>query len=100
MGLGHALEQVAGHVGQVRQLLDLTVQVAQQGFGAHAFAHPAFKEGLCGVPQVQVRVQLTAQAFDVEQGLLQQYQLWLHFHVEASRGLEQAHQYLAEGNIL
>ena len=44
-------------------------------------------------------VEIATQALDVEQGLLQQHQLWLDFHVEAPGGLEQAHQHLAEGNI-
>jgi hypothetical protein len=88
--LGHALEQVTGHVGQVRKLFELALHVADQGFWADAFTHPALKERLRGVPQIEVRVQLTAQAFDVQQGLLQQNELRLHFHVEAARGLEQA----------
>ncbi|MNW19602.1 hypothetical protein D3C71_2196630 [compost metagenome] len=52
-----------------------------------------------GVPQVEVRVQLAAEAFDVQQGFLQKNKLRLHFHVEAPCGLEQAHQHLTEGNI-
>ncbi|MOA52856.1 hypothetical protein D3C78_1762190 [compost metagenome] len=83
----------------MRDLLELAVHVAEQGFGADPLAHPALEERLRGVPQIEVRVQLAAQAFDVQQGFLQQDQLWLHFHVEAPRGLEQAHQHLAEGNI-
>ncbi|MCY1363280.1 hypothetical protein D9M69_500350 [compost metagenome] len=97
--MGHAFEQVAGHVGQVRDLFELAVHVAEQGFGADPLAHPAFEEWLSGVPQIEVRVQLAAQAFDVQQGFLQQDQLRLHFHVEAARSLEQAHQHLTEGNI-
>ncbi|MNL76122.1 hypothetical protein D3C87_2020390 [compost metagenome] len=80
----------------MRDLFELALHVADQGFRADAFAHPAFEERLRGVPQIEVRVQLTAQAFDVQQGFLQQNQLRLHFHVEAARGLEQAHQYLAK----
>ncbi|MNT63518.1 hypothetical protein D3C72_2013420 [compost metagenome] len=98
--LRHALKQVAGHAGQVRDLFDLAVQVLQQGLGADPLAHPTLQERLGGAPQVQLGVELTTQAFDVEQGLLQQHQLRLNFHVEAARGLEQAHQHLAEGNIL
>ena len=44
-------------------------------------------------------VELAAQAFDVEQRLLQQHQLRLDFDIEATRGLEQAEQHLAEGLI-
>ncbi len=66
----------------------------------HALAHPAFEIGLGRGPQVQIRIELAAKAFNVEQSLLQQYQLRLHFHIEAPRGLEQAHQQLTEGNVL
>ena len=65
----------------------------------HALAHPALQIGLAGAPEVQIRVQLAAQPFDVQQGLLQQHQLRLDFHVEAAGGLEQAQQQLAEGDV-
>nr|GFD13108.1 hypothetical protein [Tanacetum cinerariifolium] len=98
MRLRQTLQQVARHVGQVRNLLDLGLQVADHCPGADALTHPALQERLSRAPQVQLRVQLAAQTFDVEQGLLQQHQLRLHFHVETARGLEQAHQHLTEGN--
>ena len=64
-----------------------------QGFDqagrADAFAHPGFQEGLSSAPEVQIRIKLTPQAFHIQQGFLQQYQLRLHFHVEAPRRLEQ-----------
>jgi hypothetical protein len=69
-------------------------------FTADLLGHPAFQIGLGGLPQVEVGIELAAQAFDVEQRLLQQHQLRLHFHVEAARGLEQAQQHLAERDVL
>ncbi|MNW65783.1 hypothetical protein D3C74_441980 [compost metagenome] len=63
--LGHAFEQIAGHVGQMRKLFELALHVAQQGFRADALAHPALEEWLRGVPQIQIRIQLTTEAFDV-----------------------------------
>jgi len=84
----------------MRQLLDLCVHILDQLLGAHAFAHPALEIRLPGAPEVEIRVQLATEAFDVEQCLLQQHQLWLHFHVEAPRHLEQTHQQLAEGDVL
>src|SRR5690606_40667140 len=65
-----------------------------------ALAHPALQIGLAGAPQVQLRIQLTSQTLDVEQGLLQQDQLGLYFHVEAAGGLEQPQQQLTEGDVL
>ena len=85
----HALKQLAGHMGEVRQLLDLRMYVLDQLPGAHALAHPALEIGLTGAPEVEIRVQLAAEAFDIEQGFLQQNQLRLYFHIEASCHLEQ-----------
>ena len=61
VGLGHAFEQVAGHVGQVGKLFELALHVVQQGFRAHPLAHPAFEERLGGVPQIQIRIELAAE---------------------------------------
>ncbi len=99
MGLRHVFEHLAGHTGQVRYLLDLALHVLQQLPGAHALAHPALEIRLAGAPQIQVRIQLAAQTLDVEQGLLQQHQLRLHFHVEAPCHLEQPDQQLTEGDV-
>ena len=53
-----------------------------------------------GFPKIQIRVKLPAQAFDIEQGFLQQHQLRLNFHVEAARRPEKPQQHLAKGNVL
>ena len=44
---------------------------------ADLVVHPAFEERLGGHPQVQVRIELAAEAFDVQQRLLQQHELRL-----------------------
>ena len=99
MGSGlaqHAVRQTGqlGH-GQrpARRLFD---QLAAQRAPAHLFAHPAFEEGLGRLPQIQLRIELPAEALDIEQGFLQHHQLWLDFDVEAARHLEQAQQGAAE----
>ena len=76
------------------------LQVFHQRAPAHLLVHPAFEKGLGGFPQIEFGVELAAEAFDVEQGLLQQNQLRLDFDVEAARGLEQLQQHAAEGNVL
>ena len=88
------LGQGAGQIG--RFLLEGTHQTAP----ANLFAHPALKERLGGFPEIKLRVKLAAKALDIEQGFLQHDQLWLDFDIEAARGLKQAQQNFAEGNIL
>jgi hypothetical protein len=51
-------------------------------------------------PQIELRVELAADAFDVHQGLLQQQQLRQDFHMEALRRLEQPQQQVTDGDIL
>src|SRR5690554_6001307 len=75
------------------------LQRLDQAGRADTLAHPVLKERLGSTPQIQLRIQLAAQAFHVQQGFLQQHQLRLHFHVEAARGLEQAQQEVAEGDV-
>ncbi len=82
---------------QARQVL---LRIADERAYAHALVHPLLDERLGGGPQVQLWVELAAQALDVQQGLLQQHQLRLDLHVEASRGLEQAQQDLAKGDLV
>ena len=67
---------------------------------ADLLVHPALEEGLGGAPQVELGVELAAQALDVQQRLLQQHQLRLDLDIEAARGLEQPHQHLAERDVL
>src|SRR5690554_3058181 len=87
----------------LRRLLQPGRQVRLQGLDqarrADALAHPVLKERLGSAPQIQLRIQLAAQAFHVQQGFLQQHQLRLHFHIEATGGLEQAQQEVAERNV-
>ncbi|MNJ72823.1 hypothetical protein D3C77_695340 [compost metagenome] len=71
-------------------------QIFPQAAPADLLVHPVFQIRLGGFPQVQFRIKLASESFDVEQGLLQQHQLRLHFDIEAARSLEQAQQDLAE----
>ena len=51
------------------------------------------------MPQIQLGIELATQPFHIEQGLLQQHQLRLHLHVEATGGVEQIEQHVAEGDL-
>ncbi|MCY1379261.1 hypothetical protein D9M69_669650 [compost metagenome] len=75
----HQAWQRGQQFGVVRRL---GLELLQQLFRADLLDHPLFEEGLGGVPQIQLRVQVAAQTFDVEQGLLQQHQLRLDLHME------------------
>ena len=75
------------------------LQTFDQAGPTHLAVHPGFEKGLGGVPEVELGVELAAQALDVEQGFLQQHQLRLDFDVEATRGLEQPHQHLAQRDV-
>ena len=86
--------QALGQIGQVG--LELLVHSAH----AQLLVHPALHERLGGGPQVQVGVELAPQSLDLDQGLLQQHELGLHFHVEASGDFEQAQQKLVEVDVL
>src|SRR5690606_41680562 len=83
-----SLHEALRSLCQVRHLLGLLLQVAQQMQGADPLAHPAFEERLGGAPQVEIRVQLAAEAFDVEQGLLQQHQLRSEEHTSELQSRE------------
>src|SRR3546814_1541981 len=76
---------------------------------AHAFqrrrrakprAHPLLHDRLGGLPQIEIRIELPAEALDLQQGFLQQHQLRLHLIVEASCDLEQAQEEEAERDFL
>src|SRR5262247_4639101 len=66
--------------GPVRRL---AAQVAEEPAPADLLVHPAFEIRLGGAPQVELRVELAAEALDVEQRLLQHDELRLDAHVEA-----------------
>ena len=57
--------------------------------GPDLFGHPLLEERLGRLPQIQLRIELTSQAFDIEQGLFQQDQLRLYHYMEAARGAKQ-----------
>ena len=56
--------------------------------------------GCARAPQVEVGIELAAEALDLQQRLLQQHELRLDLHAEAPRDLEEAHQQLAEVDLL
>ena len=62
--------------------------------------HPGFHEWFGGLPQVEFRIQLPAESFDVQKRFLQQYELRLHFHVELAGGMKQLDQELAKRNLV
>ncbi|CWP22091.1 Uncharacterised protein [Neisseria meningitidis] len=74
-------------------------EVAPKGFRADLPVHPFHQKRFGGFPQVQIGIELAAQAFDVEQRFLQQHKLRLDFDIEAAADFKQAHQHQAEGNL-
>src|SRR5438045_7357439 len=89
--LGERAVQEARQLRQrVRPVRRLLAQRAQHAAPADLLAHPALEKRCRRGPQVEVRIELASQAFDVEQGLLQHDELRLDLDVEAARGLEQA----------
>ena len=85
------------HGGEERRFI---AQAPDERLPADLLLHPAFEERLGGDPQVEVRIELAAEAFDVEQGLLKQYQLRLDLDVESARRLEQLHEHAAQRDFL
>ena len=90
--------------GQFRQSLEQLTGVGghfpEGGRGPDVLHHPLFHERLCGFPEIELRVELPAEPFDVEQGFLQQHQLWLHLHVELASGLKELDQKVAERDLV
>ena len=62
-------------------------------------AHDGSQNRFGGFPHVQLRVQLPAQAFHIEQGFLQQNKFRLHNQVEAACHLKGLEHYFAKGNL-
>ncbi len=93
----HQARQGRQQLGPVR---GLALDVVLQRQPAELLVHPAFQVGQGGLPQIEFGIELAAEALDVEQGLLQQHQLRLDFHIELARGLEQAQQHAAQRNLL
>src|SRR5690242_27672 len=70
----------------------LLSQLTQQSAPPELIGHPALQIRLGGAPEIEIGIEVTAQSFYIEQGLLQQDQLRLDLNVEAPRGGEQAQQ--------
>ena len=91
--LGHQ-QQILRHPRPVlQQLPEMRARVGAPG-------HPLLQHRLGGGPQVQIRIELAAEALDVQERLLQQHQLGLHLHVELARRLKQAQQHQPERDVL
>ena len=90
-----------GNCGSVRAQSGASSRsVRTQPAPAHLLVHPALEDRLRRAAQVEVRVELAPEALDLQQRLLQQHELGLDLHAEAPRHLEQAHQQLAEVDLL
>src|SRR5579864_1829355 len=89
---------------QLRQRLDERRRFREKSPPQRAKAdlvlHPALEKRLRGHPQVEIRIELAPEAFDVQQRLLEQYELWLDLDVEAARRTEELHEDFAERNFL
>ena len=75
---------------ELRPAARLEQGVLFKGFQANLLLHPTLQKGLGGDPEVEVWVELSAQPLNVEQGLLEQHQLRLNFHIESSRCLKES----------
>mgnify|MGYP005613205479 CR=1 FL=1 len=73
--------QLGHELGIVRRL---GPQLAPQALRAHLLKHPFLKKRLGSAPEVELRVELATQPFDVEQGFLQQHQLRLNLDLETA----------------
>ncbi len=73
--------QRARRLDDLRRLL---AQAREQSAHACPLLHPFPQDRTGRVPHVELGIQLAAQTFDVEQRLLQQHQLRLNHHVEAT----------------
>ena len=97
------MQDTACEQRQLRQGFGVFVGVVAHLFDDGARAdlgfHPGFEDGFGGRPQVELGVEAAAQAFDVEEGFLQEDELRLDVHVKAARGLEEADEEGAEGDF-
>ena len=89
--------KLRGHLPPFGQL---PAESLHQGPRTHLILHPLLQKGFGRLPQIKLGVEAPTQALDVEQGLLQQHQLWLDLHIEPSRRLKQMQQQTAKGDVL
>ena len=98
---GHeSVEVGAIELGLRRQERSLFAEPSFQCAPADLVHHPALEERLGRHPQIEVRIEFAAEAFDVQQRFLEEHELRLDLDIEASRRLEQAYEYLAERDFL
>ena len=79
---------------------ELAAELFGETAAAEAVRGPVPQDRLRGLPEIELRVELAAEALDLQHGLLQQQQLRLHAHVEATCDLEQPHQHRRERDLL
>ncbi len=92
--------QQARHVRRVgHQFGQALAQFLQRATRAVALDQDAFEHRPRHRPDIQLRVELAADAFDIEQGLLQQDQLRLQRQLVALGHAEQLEQYLGQGDL-
>ena len=82
------------------QRSDPLCRIAQPRFRTDLINHPALDDGPCRFPNVKTGIEIARHPFDHHHGFLQQDQLRLQFHVEATRGIKQLLQQLCHGNSI
>src|SRR5207342_1668884 len=92
--------QQARHLRRMRnELGQALAEFAGQALRAVAFDQDLLQYRLRHLPDVDLRIELAAEALDVEQGLLQQDQLRLQGELVALRRAEQLDQYLGQRDL-
>ncbi len=61
--------------------------------------HPLVKERCGGLPEVELPIELSTNALDVEQRFLEQDQLRLDGHIKSLGGLKERHKELAKFDL-
>ena len=69
--LDSAASQLRQGLQDVERIWKAAAQFAQHGARADALAHPAAQHRACGLPDIELGIQLAAQTLDVQQRLLQ-----------------------------
>ena len=95
--------------GAMRESWELRQYLGEQGSLApelvakappsHLLMHPTLQKGFCRLPQIEFRIELPPEPFNVQKRLLQQYKLRLDLDIESSRSLEQSQQHLPKRDL-
>src|SRR5210317_2114684 len=76
--LADAVEDGGEFAKRVTQLRQVFANVLEHGAATYLLVHPLLEYGLGGLPQVEFRIELAAEAFDVEERLMQKDHLGLN----------------------